>query len=293
MRAFIAVAEEGGFSAAARRLHVSQSALSQTLQSLERQLGVQLLTRTSTGTRLTEAGGVLLGEARGVLARHDRAVQAVVGTGRHADRPLHVGLPLELPPDLLPAAFTRLATSAPDVRVEVRHLSTTSQITELREGRIDVALVRERPPGPEFDAMLVVSERLGVLLANSVAEEVADPQGVRLEALAGLRWVGFARDESPAWYDQIVAVLRGHGVVVDPPSADDTSLIAEVKFAAVGSGRAFALAPSGWNRVLPDGVTWSALVGAPLVRRTWALWPAASRSRDVGAFISAVDPQDL
>jgi DNA-binding transcriptional LysR family regulator len=64
LRSFVAVAEEGGLSAAARRLHVSQSALSQTIQSIERQLGVQLLIRTSTGTRLTEAGSVLLTEAR-------------------------------------------------------------------------------------------------------------------------------------------------------------------------------------------------------------------------------------
>jgi peroxiredoxin len=60
LRSFIAVAEQGGLTAAARELHLSQSALSQTMQSLERHLGVQLLIRTSTGTRLTDAGQVLL-----------------------------------------------------------------------------------------------------------------------------------------------------------------------------------------------------------------------------------------
>jgi len=50
LRAFAAVAEEGSLSAAARRLHLSQSALSRTIQSLERQLGVQLLLRSRTGS---------------------------------------------------------------------------------------------------------------------------------------------------------------------------------------------------------------------------------------------------
>lgn len=77
LRVFVAVAEEGGMSAAARRLHVSQSALSQTVTALERQLGVKLLVRSSSGVRTTEAGAVLLSEARAVLARHDQAVRTM------------------------------------------------------------------------------------------------------------------------------------------------------------------------------------------------------------------------
>jgi hypothetical protein len=53
--AFVAIAEEGGLSAASRRLHISQPALSQTVNALERELGVKLLVRSSTGVRPTEA----------------------------------------------------------------------------------------------------------------------------------------------------------------------------------------------------------------------------------------------
>ena len=79
LRAFTAVAEEGSVSAAGRKLHLSQSAVSQTVQSLERQLGVQLLTRGAGGVTLTGAGTVLLGEARTLIAQHDRALAAVSG----------------------------------------------------------------------------------------------------------------------------------------------------------------------------------------------------------------------
>ena len=292
LRSFVAVAEEGGLSAAARRTHVSQPALSQTIRALERELGVQLLVRRSTGTQLTAPGRVLLSEARDLLARHDQAVTAVVGAATGVASELRLGVPLELPPDLLPHALTQLRERLPAARAQVRHLSSAEQLAGLRAGGIDVALVRERPPGREFDAMLVVTERLGVLLAESVAGEVAEPEGVRLEALGGLSWIVFPRAESPAWYDQIVAVLRAHGVVVDEPQETDESLIAEVKVAAVKTGRRFALAPAGLSQPLPEGVGWYPLVGAPLLRRTWAVWPADTRRRDVGVFIASLEPQE-
>ena len=77
LRAFTVVVDEGSLTAAARRLHLSQSALSQTILSLERQLGVPLLRRYSTGVAVTDAGMILLREARALLAQHDRALAAV------------------------------------------------------------------------------------------------------------------------------------------------------------------------------------------------------------------------
>lgn len=291
LRTFVAVAEEGGLSAAARRVHLSQPAVSQAIRALERELGVRLLNRSSTGTSLTDAGRLLLAEARELLARHDQAVAAVSGGGAGTAGLLRLGVPLELPVDLLTAALARLRSTLPNVQIQARHLSTAAQMAELRAERLDVALVRERVAGPEFDAMLVVTEGLGVLLSTVLADEISESGGVRLEALAGLTWVGFPRQESPAWYDQIVAVLRSHGVVVDSEPPNDQPLIPQVKFAAVQTGRAFTFAPAGWSQPLADDVTWRPLVGAPLVRRTWAVWRAGTRRRDIGAFVAALEPQ--
>ena len=79
LRTFAVVAEEGSLSAAARRLHLSQSALSQTIQSLECQLGVQLLLRGRTGVTATEAGAILLREGRALIAQYDQMLAAVAG----------------------------------------------------------------------------------------------------------------------------------------------------------------------------------------------------------------------
>jgi molybdate transport repressor ModE-like protein len=290
LRAFAVVVEEGSVSAAARRLHLSQSALSQTIQSLERQLGVQLLLRSRTGVSTTEAGAVLLREVRALIAQYDRMLVAVPGRDAAGPGPLKVGIPLELPADLLSGVLTELSTAFPLTRVEVSHASSAVQLAELEAGRLDVALVRESPADPRFDAVLAVEESLGVVLATVQADKLADLSGIRLHQLAGLDWTGFPRSEAPIWYDQATATLRAHGISLDhQPAPREGSLIAEVKLAAVGTGRAFALAPPDWTQPLPEGVTWRPLIGNPLVRRTWAVWPASSRRRDLAALVAALD----
>jgi len=293
MRMFIAVVEEGSVTAAARRLHISQPALSQAMVALERRLGLDLLVRHRTGITLTDAGSTLLTESRAVLARHDQAMAALT---RH-DPPgdvLRLGIPLELPPDLLPGPLATLGAAHPETRVQARHASTAAQLDALRVDELDVGLVRERPTGPDLDATLAAEERLGVLLARSSAEPLLTGRGVRLDALAGLEWLGFPRSGSPAWFDELTAILRSHGLNpgMDAPAGEH--LIAEVKLAAVTSGRAFALAPPHWSQPMPDEVGWYPLTGHPLIRRTWVVWPANSRRRDIALFVDALqfDPAD-
>jgi DNA-binding transcriptional LysR family regulator len=289
MRTFIVVVEEGSMSAAARRLHVSQPALSQTMATLERQLGIPLLVRRSTGVQATEAGMTLLTEARAVLARHDQALAAVARHTFAGGSVLRIGIPLELPTDLLTTPLADLAAAYPGTRVQARHMSTAAQLDALRAGDLDLGLVREHPIGPDLDAVLAVEERLGVLLTADQATKIAGPDGVRLDALAGLDWVGFPRSGSPAWYDELSAILRSHGLDLGPDAPAGQELIAEVKLAAVSAGGAFALAPPDWSQPIPDSVVWSPLAGHPLVRRTWAVWPANSHRRDLGQLVAALD----
>jgi DNA-binding transcriptional LysR family regulator len=224
------------------------------------------------------------------MAQYDRMLAAVAGRDGAGPGILKVGIPLELPADLLPGVLAELTATFPLTRVEVSHASSASQLAALDAGQLDLALVRECPADPRYDAVLAVEEALGVVLAAAHADKLADPAGIRLHRLAGLDWTGFPRSEAPVWYDQVTATLRAHGISLDrqhPPG--DGPLIAEVKFAAVGTGRAFALAPPDWAQPLPEGVTWWPLIGNPIVRRTWAAWPASSRRRDLAALVAALD----
>jgi molybdate transport repressor ModE-like protein len=309
LRAFTAVAEEGSVAAAGRKLHLSQSAVSQTIQSLERQLGAQLLIRGAGGVTLTGAGNALLREARTLIAQHDRALAVVSGQAAASTAPLRVGVPLEFPADLLPRALAEVDASFPQCQVDISHASSSAQLSALESGELDLALVRERPADPDYDAVLAVEEALGVILSAERAAELTGPTGVRLHQLTGLEWLAFPRSEAPRWHDQVTATLRSHGIIVRSGAESEGgghSLIAEVKLASVAAGHAFALAPPGWSDSpalrylppgclpadptgLPGGVTWSPLVGSPLVRRTWAVWAAAATRRDLAALVAALD----
>jgi DNA-binding transcriptional LysR family regulator len=286
MRAFVTVVDEGGLSAAARVLHLSQSALSQTVRTLERQLGGVLLVRDHTGARPTELGTALLTEARALVEQHDRLVATI--TAPPTPGPLRIGVPLELPADLLPTAIARVTAIHPDVRIQLQHARSTTQLAALRSGELDMALVRDRPADPRFDSVLAVGESMGVILTAARSAEISTAEGVHLHRLAGMSWVQFARSDAPAWHDQVTATLHSHGVTgIDP--GDDRPVTPEVKLAAAGTGRSFALASPGWARPLPDGLIWHRLIGNPIVRSTWAVWQADARRHELATLVSTVD----
>jgi DNA-binding transcriptional LysR family regulator len=291
MRAFVTVVDEGGFSAAARKLHMSQSALSQTVRALERQLGGQLLVRDHAGARPTELGRALLDDARLMVSQHDRLFAALTAPAAAPGGLLRVGVPLELPAGLLPAAIAQVTAAHPAAQVHLQHASSTAQLAAMRAGELDVALVRDRPADPGLDSVLAAEEAMGVILTTARSEEISVPGGVPLHRLAGMTWAKFARSDAPAWHDQVLATLRTHGVDgAGPPSPDDERPVPpEVKLAAAGTGRAFAFAAPGWARPLPAGLTWHPLTGNPIVRRTWAVWQADSRRREVATLIAALD----
>ena len=77
LRVFLAAAEAGGFSPAARTLYVSHSTVSRTVAALERELGTPLFVRSNRTQTLTEAGRVLAAEARELLMQAERVKQTL------------------------------------------------------------------------------------------------------------------------------------------------------------------------------------------------------------------------
>src|SRR6266478_1013998 len=138
LRYFRAVAESKGFREAARRLHVVQPALSQTVSDLERELGVRLLTRNSRSVRLTSEGEVFLKEAKEILAHADRSVELARGAARGEIGSLSVGFLGSATAFFLPRIIREFRRRFPGVRLTLREMAPTPQIDEFRAGRLDV-----------------------------------------------------------------------------------------------------------------------------------------------------------
>jgi DNA-binding transcriptional LysR family regulator len=292
LRIFVAVVDEAGMSAAARKLHLGQSTVSETVRALERELGTGLLLRSRTGVQPTDSGLTLADGARRLIQLHDQLRDRVAQPGK-TGAAIRLGAPLELPAGLLPQVVDTLRRSSPGIVIEASHRSTASQWASLRRGEIEVGLVRELLADDAYDSTLVVTEAMGVVLADDLSRRLAgEREQIGLDRLAGLRWIGFPRSNSPSWHDHVSATLRAHGIRVPAGDPDDHRPVTpEVKLAAVVDGTRFALAAPGF--AIPHGMRWHQLAGHPLVRRTWAVWPAGSRSSALAAVVAALEDARL
>lgn len=150
LRAFLAVAEEGGFTRAAQRLNRTQSAVSMQIRRLETILDARLIDDRKRAT-LTSAGQRILEHARRIIALNDEVLGRAKGfdiRGR-----VRIGAPDDYVSFFLPAMLRRLSVTHPQVEVEVRCNMSVDLITAVDRGHIDLALVT-RLPG--FDGGITV-----------------------------------------------------------------------------------------------------------------------------------------
>lgn len=146
---FLAIAEEGHFGRAARRLGVSQPPLTAQLQALEAELGVRLIERSRKGARPTREGEALLPLARRLAEDATRleGLARELRAGRSA--PLALACVTSALFDFLPPLVRGLRAARPDLAVAVRELDTADALEALRRAEVDVALIRlehDRPP---------------------------------------------------------------------------------------------------------------------------------------------------
>jgi DNA-binding transcriptional LysR family regulator len=138
---FVAVAEECHFTRAARRLHIAQSSLSASIQTLERELGAQLFVRDKRQVRLTDAGRALLVEARRALSTVTAAREAVAAVQGGLRGRVSVGLARAVDHGHLMAALGRFHRAHPDVEVVLSHDGSARLLEQVRDGRLDLALL--------------------------------------------------------------------------------------------------------------------------------------------------------
>ncbi|MFC4562452.1 LysR family transcriptional regulator [Nocardiopsis mangrovi] len=165
LRVFVAVAETGGFSAAARALEMAQSSVSTHLRHLEAEIGgTRLFDRTAGAVTLTLAGETLLGYARRVLATYAEAVDSLRRLGHGPVRgTLSIGGTATAGEGVLPRLLVAYAQRHPQVDLDLRIDNTTETLRLLDTGKVGLALVAGPRAGP--DSVLVAEEPQAVIAA--------------------------------------------------------------------------------------------------------------------------------
>lgn len=144
LRAFVAVADCGGFRAAAERLNLTQSTISQQIKRLELEADRPLFTRTTRRVALTDDGETLLDDARRLL-QFEEAARLRLKTPRLSGS-VRLGAVEEIASGSLPPALGRFASLHPNVKLEVRIGVSAQLIDQLDAGKLDVVFAK-RPAG--------------------------------------------------------------------------------------------------------------------------------------------------
>ncbi|RJL31284.1 LysR substrate-binding domain-containing protein [Bailinhaonella thermotolerans] len=172
LRAFLAVADHLHFREAAHALKMSQPALSGAVSALEEILDTQLLERTTRKVMLTPAGARVAEHAARVLAAVEDLVEEAATARRPFTGPAHLGVIPTVAPYLLPALLPMFAREFPRLKLHVHEAQTGYLLDELREGRLDLALLAlpADTPGlveePLYDEDFVLAVPAGHPLAD-------------------------------------------------------------------------------------------------------------------------------
>jgi DNA-binding transcriptional LysR family regulator len=185
----LAVAEEGGFTAAARRLHTVQSTVSSMVSALEKDLGVTLFERTTRQVRLTEAGEAFVPAARRALAaaREVRTAARSTAPGLHGT--IAVGTMQGLWPGLRRALLV-MSEEHPNVIVELHQAPAAVVQEEVRNGTLDLAVVALAPQQEQGLATRLLWQEPMVLVTGRTDPLVGDDP-VSLSAVGSRPFVDF------------------------------------------------------------------------------------------------------
>jgi DNA-binding transcriptional LysR family regulator len=195
LRYFEAVVRHRHFTNAADELHIAQSALSHQVRRLERELGVELLSRTTRSVQPTEAGELVAARARAVLAETD-ALRGDIDELRGLVRGhVTVGAMLFGGELDIPAILASFADTFPDVEIGLREGTARRMVEMLTDGSLDVAFALEVDPPDGLERIELSSEELAV--AMSRGHELAKGDGpLSIDALANNRLIAFQRGSS-------------------------------------------------------------------------------------------------
>ncbi len=194
---FREVARQRSFSRAADALSLTQSAVSQQVAALERQLGLRLLDRGRGGLRLTPAGRTLVEHADALADRLQIAASQLSELAADQRRALRAGAFPSALATILPAAVSRLLAAQPDIDVDVREGSFAQLVAGVREGTLHVAVTfqdasapRREHPGTERHDLLEEP----MVLALPARHRLARRRRVGLAELASDTWIAPSRD---------------------------------------------------------------------------------------------------
>ena len=274
LRYLVTVADEGHMTRAAERLGIQQPPLTRQIRQLEAELGVTLFERLPRGMQATEAGRVVVEEARDVLARAERIRETAQRAARGEQGRLAVGYTSS-------AAFHPFVTqqirafraTRPGVVLALAEDGTPELVSGLKEERLDVAFLRSTSSDVSgLNIQPLLEERM--VAAVPAGHRLAQAGKVALADLAEDTFIFYRRPTGPGLYDAIMAACLAAGF---SPSVGQEAPRMASTLSLVASGLGVAITPASMQRMNVEGVEFVRLKGAKTLVAPLLL---ATRKRD-------------
>jgi DNA-binding transcriptional LysR family regulator len=262
LRYFLAVAEERHFTRAAERLGMTQPPLSLQIRLLEEELGTALFRRLTRGVELTEAGTLLIEDARRILEQVERTKANVQSRALGETGRIRLGFAgATYFPPRIPGLIRAYRERYPDVLLTPEQSNTPYLIEALRNGTLDVAFVR--PPlsdGEGITQQRLVEESMRIVLSSYHPQ--AASASLALAALAHETFILFPRAIGPGLYDSIIASCQRAGF--SPSLGQEAPQIPSIVH-LVAAGFGVSVVPQSIEQIHADGVVYIPIAGeAPL-----------------------------
>jgi len=207
LRYFVAVAETGNISAAAKKIFLTQPALSRQIKALENEIGQCLLERRAHSVHLTPIGEGLLREARELLQHADQVLERVRSAGRGVR--LRIGYAPSLASGILSVAVANFTQTHRDAKVELFDLSTGEMLVELQSNTLDIVLTvagDTQTRGVKWTPLMRTDWRLAVNRKHPFAQQ----QRITPAQMASEPLLAFCQRDYPEYWAIITGWLNEH-----------------------------------------------------------------------------------
>lgn len=258
LKYFVAVAEELNILKAASRLNISQPPLTRQIKLLEEELDTQLFVRTPRGVELTDAGTILMEEARNILSLADIASERAYQAGQGKLGRIDIGIFGSAVFGMIPKILLAFRQAYPEVNIVLHSLNKGQQIEALRQRRLTIGFNRLLEAMPDISSEVVATEALFVALNRS--NPLARKKEVRWIELAEHPMVLFPSGSRPSFIDWVIDLCRKEGFA---PNVAQEVGDAVNGVALVASGFGVCIVPDSATNIKIPEVVYRPIAGDP------------------------------